>query len=97
MKKMGCMYIMGNKKPTLYVGVTSDPVKRVYSHKEYKVDGFTKKYKLTKLLYYEIYEDIISAIEREKQVKNWRREWKLNLIKSKNPDLKDLYSELLGE
>lgn len=96
MERQGFIYIMGNKRPTLYIGVTSNLVKRVYEHKKDLVEGFCKRYKLHKLLYYEIFDDIGEAIEREKQLKNWHREWKLNLIKSKNPDFKDLYPEIVG-
>ncbi|MBL7159323.1 GIY-YIG nuclease family protein [Candidatus Microgenomates bacterium] len=95
MKRQGFVYIIGNNRPTLYIGVTSDLVKRVYEHKQGLVKGFSKKYKLHKLLYYEIFDDIYEAIKREKQLKNWHREWKLNLIKSKNPSFKDLYPEII--
>lgn len=94
--KPGFVYILGNNRPTLYIGVTSDLIRRVYRHKQGLIDGFSKKYGLYKLLYYEIFDDIIEAIEREKQLKNWHRRWKLNLIKSKNPNFKDLYSEIIG-
>lgn len=94
MQKRGYIYILGNSKLTLYIGVTSDLIKRVYEHKKEIVKGFSQKYKLKRLLYYEIFENIEEAIKREKQLKNWHREWKLSLIKSKNPDLKDLYPEI---
>jgi len=86
---------MGNKHLTLYIGVTSNLIKRVYEHKQNIVKGFTKKYNLHILLYFEIFDDINEAIRREKQLKNWHRDWKLNLIKSKNPLLKDLYEEII--
>jgi len=88
------MYIMGNARPTLYIGVAANLVQRVYQHKHDTVQGFTKKYKLHKLLYYEQFSTIQDAISREKQIKNWKREWKLNLITSKNPQFKDLYSTI---
>lgn len=96
MKKVGYVYILGNERPTLYIGVTSNLVKRVYEHKQKSVEGFTQKYELHKLLYFEVFETIEQAIEREKQIKNWHRNWKLNLIKQKNPKFKDLYDEIIG-
>ena len=95
MKKSGYVYIVGNERPTLYTGVTTNLIKRIYEHKQDSVEGFTQKYKLHKLLYFEMFQTIESAIEREKQIKNWHRDWKLNLIKQKNPTLKDLYDEMI--
>lgn len=89
------VYIMGNIRPTLYIGVTNDLTRRVYEHKHGLMEGFTKKYGLKKLLYFEVFDQIDDAISREKQLKHWRREWKLNLIKKTNPTLKDLYSEIV--
>ena len=86
---------MGNERPTLYIGVTSDLVKRVYEHKHKIVEGFTSIYNLNILLYYEVFDHIEDAIKREKQLKKWNREWKINLIKTKNPEFKDLYSVIL--
>ena len=89
------VYIMTNiKNTTFYIGVTNNLIKRIYEHKNKLVDGFTSKYNIDKLVYFEDTSDIKSAIAREKQLKNWHREWKINLIKSQNSDLKDL-SELL--
>ena len=96
MNKKGYIYILGNNRPTLYIGVTSDLIRRIYRHKQGLAEGFSKKYKLYKFLYYEVFDNIKEAIKREKQLKNWHREWKLNLIKSKNPDFKDLYLEIIG-
>ena len=90
-----CVYIMGNDRPTLYIGVTNNLIRRVYEHKHGLVEGFTKKYGLEKLLYFEVFDQIADAILREKQLKHWNREWKLNLIKVKNPTMKDLYSEII--
>jgi len=87
---------MGNDRPTLYIGVTEDLVRRVWQHKEGVMEGFTKKYELKKLLYYEIFESIIEAIEREKQLKHWNRSWKLQLIGKMNPAFKDLYEEIVS-
>ena len=90
------VYILASKKNgTLYIGVTSDLVKRAYEHKNNIIDGFTKKYNIHKLVYYEISDDIESAIRREKQLKKWNRKWKMNLIEKNNPEWKDLYFEMI--
>ena len=86
---------MGNEKPSLYIGVTSNIIKRVYEHKNNLVDGFTSKYALHDLLYFEVFEDINEAIKREKELKHWKREWKLELIKKFNPEFRDLYSSVV--
>ena len=91
------VYVMGNQRPTLYIGVTNDLVRRVYEHKQGLADGFTRKYGLHKLLYFEEFVSIEDAIVREKQLKHWNREWKLELIRKLNPALKDLYPEIVGE
>ena len=75
----------------MYVGVTSDLIKRVYEHKNKLVDGFTKKYNVDNLVWYEIHETAETAITREKKIKKWKRDWKLQLIEENNPDWKDLY------
>jgi putative endonuclease len=94
--KQGYVYILFNeRKGTLYTGVTSDLAKRVYEHKSKLVDGFTKKYNIDKLGYYEIYPFIADAISREKQIKGGSRKKKLELIESMNPDWKDLYDEII--
>src|SRR5690348_12177059 len=80
------VYILASKKyGTLYTGVTNDLIKRVYEHKESVVQGFTKQYRVNMLVYYEIHEDIYEAITREKRIKRWRRDWKINLIERLNP------------
>jgi len=90
------IYIMTNKKyGTLYIGVTSNLIKRVYEHKNSFVNGFTAKYNLKKLVYYEIFEDITEAIKREKQLKKYKRAWKIELIEKINPTWKDLYYDLI--
>lgn len=94
-RKQSYVYILGNERPTLYIGITSDLVRRVYEHKEGYVDGFTKEYHLKKLLYYEIFDDIGEAILREKRLKKWNRDWKLELIKKINPSFRDLYADLV--
>ena len=86
---------MANNRPTLYTGVTSILIKRVYEHKNNLVEGFTSKYKLHKLVYYEVLDDINLAIIREKQIKDMNRIDKLNMIKRFNPDFKDLYNRIL--
>jgi len=77
---------------TLYVGVTNDLVRRVYEHKEGSVEGFTKKYGVTRLVYFEAHSDVEAAILREKQIKKWNRAWKVRLIEEKNPNWDDLYN-----
>ena len=95
--KSSYVYIMTNKKDgTLYVGVTSDLIKRVYEHKNGLCDGFTKKYGLKTLVYYEECEEITAAIAREKQLKAGSRKRKIDLIESMNSNWLDLYPELLG-
>ena len=90
------VYILASKKNgTLYIGVTSDLKKRVYEHKSRMVGGFTKKYQVDKLVYFEETTNSISAITREKQIKKWKRDWKINLISKNNPKWKDLYNNLL--
>ena len=79
----------------LYTGVTGDLIKRVYQHKEDLIQGFINKYSAHKLVYYEQHGDIINAIIREKQIKKWRRDWKINLIERNNPEWRDLYYELV--
>lgn len=89
------IYILTNKSKTLYTGVTNNLKRRVYEHRHNKmIEGFTKKYNLTKLVYYEITVDVRSAITREKQIKGWLRNKKIHLIESFNPEWKDLSSEL---
>jgi putative endonuclease len=88
--KPGYTYIMGSITGTLYIGVTSEIYIRVQKHKNGTYEGFAKKYGCTRLLYYESHEDINQSIAREKQLKGWRREKKLNLIRTLNPDFKDL-------
>ena len=95
--KRGYVYIMASRKNgTLYVGVTSDLLKRITEHKEKAVSGFTEKYGVGRLVYYEETDDIKTAIQREKQLKKWNRAWKIALIETVNSQWKDLYSELIG-
>jgi len=95
-EKRPCVYILASKRNgTLYVGVTSDLVKRVYEHKNGLADGFTKKYGIHNLVYFELHEDMNTAIAREKQIKKWNRTWKLELIEKSNPEWKDLYDDIV--
>ena len=89
------VYILASKRVgTLYIGVTSTLQKRVYEHRNNLVDGFTKKYNVHNLVYYEIHDDATQAITREKQLKKWKRSWKLELIDKMNPNWDDLYDSL---
>ena len=91
MKNDFYVYILSNTtNSTFYIGVTSNLQKRIWEHKNKVVEGFTKKYNVNKLVYYEITNSIETAILREKQLKNWHRKWKINLIKEFNPEMKDL-------
>ncbi len=91
------VYIMTNKICyVLYIGVTGNLVRRVYEHKNKLIEGFTKKYSINKLVYFETTENIKDAIRREKQLKGWRRDRKNNLIEQKNPLWKDLYEDIIG-
>ena len=80
---------------TLYIGVTSNLLNRITQHRNKEIEGFAKKYNVARLLYYEYFNDINDAIVREKQLKNWRREWKIALIEKDNPHWSDLYQDLL--
>lgn len=97
MTKGGYVYIMANERPTLYTGVTSDLVKRVYQHKNHMLGGFTSKYSLHKLVYFEAFDTIDSAIIREKQIKDMNRNEKLELVKSFNPNFSDLFEQILDK
>lgn len=91
------IYILASKRNgTLYIGVTSNLIRRVWEHKNNAVDGFTKKYNVYMLVYFEQTENVQSALLREKQLKKWKREWKLKLIEKDNPKWKDLYSDLIN-
>ncbi len=92
MDKQFYVYILASKRNgTLYIGLTSDLIQRVGNHKNKTVEGFTQKYDVDKLVYYEIYGDAETAILREKQLKKWRRAWKIRLIEKMNPAWNDLY------
>jgi len=90
------VYILASgKNGTIYIGVTSDLVKRVWQHKNCLIEGFTKRYKVHCLVWYELHENMNSAIEREKRLKEWKRAWKLRLIEDFNPDWQDLYETIV--
>ena len=94
--KGGWVYIMTNRpNGILYTGVTSDLIKRVWQHREGVVDGFTKDHGLKRLVYFEFHDDMISAIQREKNIKHWSRAWKVNLIVAGNSDWDDLSGEII--
>ena len=97
MKERQCyVYLMTNKtNSVIYTGVTSDLQKRIYEHKEKIIEGFTKRYNINKLVYYEVFDDIENAITREKQIKGGSRNSKLELIRSMNPSFRDLYYEII--
>jgi len=90
------VYILASKRNgTLYIGVTNDLVRRVHQHRQEIVEGFTKKYNVHKLMYFETTNDIHAALEREKRLKAWKRAWKIRLIQESNPDWKDLYESII--
>ena len=91
-EKSPCVYILASKPyGTLYIGVTSDLSKRAWQHRNSLCGGFTKKYKIHKLVWFELHDRMDTAIEREKSLKNWKRVWKIKLIEQSNPDWHDLY------
>tara|TARA_A100001391_G_C4850474_1_gene219567 strand:+ start:50 stop:343 length:294 start_codon:yes stop_codon:yes gene_type:complete len=97
MEKGGFVYIMSSGRyGTLYIGVTSDLVRRVWQHREGETDGFMQKYDVKTLVYFECYDDIASAIAREKAMKKWNRSWKVRLIEERNPVWRDLWLEIVS-
>jgi len=95
-ERLPCVYILASQRNgTLYIGVTSDLIKRVWEHKNDLVEGFTKKYAVHRLVYYEMLENMESAIQREKQLKKWNRDRKIDLIEKDNPEWTDLYESLV--
>ena len=96
MRKPFCVYLLANRpRGTLYTGLTSDLARRVWEHKQKAVDGFTARYGLDRLVWFEVHDDVMAALEREKGIKRWRRDWKFALIETNNPDWRDLYTEIL--
>jgi putative endonuclease len=97
MAKEFYVYILASKpNGTLYTGVTSNLIQRVWQHKHDVIQGFTRKYNVKILVYYEVHENAESALTRENKIKRWRRTWKLGLIENSNPEWRDLYEEILG-
>lgn len=95
-EKYAYVYILANRKGgTIYVGITSSLIRRIYEHKEKKFEGFTKKFNIDRLVYYENFSSPIIAIAREKQLKKWNRAWKVRLIEKENPEWDDLYNTLI--
>ena len=93
MNKQPAVYILASKRNgTLYIGVTSNLAKRIWEHKNNMVEGFTKRYAVHRLVWYELHDSMESALTREKRMKNWKRKWKLELIEKKNPKWLDLYN-----
>jgi putative endonuclease len=96
MDKKFYVYILASKRNgTLYIGVTSELVQRIWQHKNKLIEGFTQKYNVNKLVYYEVHPNAESAITREKQMKKWRRVWKMRIIEEKNPGWNDLYNDII--
>ena len=96
MTKQPCVYLLASQRNgTLYAGVTSDLIKRIWQHKNDLVEGFTKRYGVHRLVWFEAHESLESAIAREKAIKEWKRQWKLKLIEATNPEWRDLYDEVL--
>ena len=95
-ERQPCVYILASKmRGTLYVGVSSDLVQRIWQHKNVEVDGFTQRYNAHILVWYELHDSMESAILREKAIKAWKRAWKLEVIETSNPDWRDLYPDIL--
>jgi putative endonuclease len=95
MTRHPAVYILASKRNgTLYVGVTSDLIKRIWEHKQDIVEGFTRKYQVHNLVYFEQHEDMLQAIQREKQIKKWNRAWKINLIEKANSTWRDLWLDI---
>ena len=96
-ERIPCVYILANNpRGTLYIGVTSDLPGRIWQHKNDQADGFTKRYHVHTLVWYEVHEEMESAILREKVLKAWKRLWKVELVESVNPEWRDLYPDVLG-
>ena len=96
MKQPAVYLLATGKRGTLYIGVTSNLVARTWQHREHVVEGFTKRYNVTMLAWYELHGTMESAIHREKQLKKWNREWKLRLVQESNPEWRDLWDDIVG-
>jgi putative endonuclease len=96
MVKQPAVYMLASRKNgTLYIGVTSNLVKRLWEHKNKMVKGFTQKYSVSRLVWYELHDNLVSAISREKRMKGWKRRWKIELIEETNADWLDLYTSII--
>ncbi|MEE8343618.1 MAG: GIY-YIG nuclease family protein [Gammaproteobacteria bacterium] len=96
MERQPCVYLLASKRNgTLYTGVTSNLVKRVWEHRNHTVEGFTNKYGVNTLVWYEVHATMESAIRREKAIKSWKRAWKIKVIEESNPQWRDLYDDVL--
>lgn len=97
-ERLPCVYVLASgQRGTLYVGVTSNLPKRVFQHRNDLVDGFSRRYRVHDLVWYELHETMESAIQREKALKAWRRAWKIRLIEESNPEWRDLYTSFVRE
>ena len=96
MKQPAVYLLATGKRGTLYIGVTSNLIARTWQHREHVVEGFTKRYDVTKLVWYELHGTMDTAILREKQLKKWNREWKLRLVQEFNPEWRDLWDDIVG-
>ena len=96
MKQPAVYLLATGKRGTLYIGVTSNLIARTWQHREHVVEGFTKRYDVTKLVWYELHGTMDTAILREKQLKKWNREWKLRLVQESNPEWRDLWGDIVG-
>ena len=98
MEKQPCVYLLASRRNgTLYAGVTSDLVGRTWQHREHVVEGFSKRYEVTRLVWYELHLTMESAIQREKRIKKWNRAWKVRLIDETNPSWRDLWPDITGQ
>ena len=96
MNRQPAVYLLASKRNgTLYIGVTSNLPARIWQHRNDQIDGFTRKYRVHRLVYFELHEEMTAAIQREKQLKKWRRAWKIELIEKSNPEWRDLYEEIV--
>jgi putative endonuclease len=97
MPKQPAVYILSSKRNgTLYTGVTSNLIARTWQHREHLIDGFTKQYGVTRLVWFEMHDEMASAILREKQIKAWKRQWKVEMIEASNPTWQDLWLHIIG-
>ena len=97
-ERLPCVYLLASdRNGTLYVGVTSNLVARIWQHREHQVEGFTSRYGVARLVWYEMHDTMESAIEREKRIKKWNRAWKVEMIDALNPSWRDLWPDITGQ